>query len=208
MGFFRGKGASGGSLGRAAGRGPVNEPNRTTMAVPPPVAAIAPGGASGPVFPHFGSFYATLPLAQASPQDFTTSPEVLRYARPRYANTAGRDTYQAPTAVSWTENRAVGPAAGGGAVSPIPVSIKRYDVGTFYQWFRSQTQRYPNAGEGTPRPYVQHGQIALSRRASAAQAQMRPYYQNRATQLPSTISYGSTTNAVLAPFQSGGSVFA
>jgi len=132
---------------------------------------------------------------------------MLRYSRPRYDNTAGRDAYSAPTAVSWTANQAVG-AGGGRAVSPIPTTVKRYDVGTFYRWLRSDTQRYPFAGEGTPRPAIQHGQIALSRRKSASQAQMNPGHQAQVTALPPASSFGATTAPVLAPFQTGASVFA
>lgn len=202
MGFFRSTGASGGSGGRGGGRGPVALPNRGTTGTPPPLQAVAPGGWFGGVFAKFGGYYATLPLGQAPTVGMGASPDELHWARPRYDNTAGRDEYSAPTTVSWTANGAIG-VGSGGARSPIPTSIKRYDQATFYRWRASSAQRYPNEGEGTPRVHPQ--QARRSRRVADAR-RMQPGHRAALTVLPASTSYGAGTVQVLAPFQQG-SVF-
>src|SRR5205807_340734 len=111
---------------RAAGRGPEALPDRGTgSAVPVPNSYFAPGNDDGPVFLHPLGFFETLPLPQAPFTDAHVPDSELHWSRPRYANVGGRNAYQAPGQVSWTENRRVSAADGGGPSSMIPAAIRK-----------------------------------------------------------------------------------
>lgn len=199
MGNYGPWAASGGSGGGGDGRGAVALPARYDASRSPLLPAIAPGGQGGSIFAKFASFWRSLPLGQAPFVDYLASPDWLRVnAGVRYANTAGLARFSSPTQVSRTLNMAVGPG-GGGAVSSIPISIKRADNRTFYRWARTTAQRYPNQGRGWPRVRADHGRRMLVRAASAPA--MQPYVQSQLTSLPPTTSFGSTTNVLPSPWE-------
>lgn len=154
------------------------------------------------MFPHYAGFYGTLPFLQAPVQDMSAAPSELRYARPRYANTAGKDRYSAPTSVSWTANAAVGIDGSALGVAEIPTTIKRYDSMTMRREFGHDAQRYPNGGEGYERVPIQGRDNRLRRYLAAPR--MQPGHQNEASRLPAATSFGATVQTVGMPNPSSG----